>query len=161
MRDAPDRDGEQRKAIVFHLVPVSEVETIDPAESDDLGEAANSLEELRRLAHAAAALPPTPPKDARRSYYRRSAVVKVYVLTRAAGRCEACDKQAPFNRPDGTPYLEPHHTRRVADGGPDHPRWVGAVCPTCHREIHHGKHGAVLNSKLGKYLETIEASPLQ
>src|ERR1700746_1774493 len=23
--------------------------------------------------------------------------------------------------------------RRLSDGGPDHPRWVVAVCPNCHR----------------------------
>lgn len=45
-------------------------------------------------------------------------------------------KAAPFQRKDGTPYLEPHHIQRLADEGPDHPKWVGAVCPSCHREIH-------------------------
>jgi hypothetical protein len=61
--------------------------------------------------------------------------VKAYVLRRANGCCEACGEEAPFVRKDGTPYLEPHHTRRVADGGPDHPAWVAAICPTCHRQI--------------------------
>jgi hypothetical protein len=39
------------------------------------------------------------------------------------------------------PNLEPHHIRRLADGGPDHPRWVAALCPTCHRRVHHGVDG--------------------
>jgi hypothetical protein len=26
--------------------------------------------------------------------------------------------------------------------GADHPKWRGAVCPTCHRNIHHGVDGA-------------------
>jgi 5-methylcytosine-specific restriction protein A len=38
--------------------------------------------------------------------------------------------------------------------------WVGAVCPTCHREIHHGKHGEGLNSELEEHLAMIEALPL-
>ena len=50
MREATDRDARQRKAIIFHLVPVSEVETVDPSESDDAVGDAKSLEELRRLA---------------------------------------------------------------------------------------------------------------
>jgi 5-methylcytosine-specific restriction protein A len=157
MHDATDADRAQRKAIVFHLVPVSEVETVDPEEAEDLVGAKKSLEEMRRLAHAAAALSSTPPKDARRNYYTRSAAVKLYVLERAGGRCEVCGKQAPFVRKDGTPYLEPHHTRRIADGGPDHPSSVGAVCPTCHREIHHGRNGSELNARLEQKLMQLEA----
>ena len=159
LRDAPDRDEATRKAIVFHLLPISEVETFDP---DDFPDHTNkSLEQLRREAHAAAVQPATPPKDARRSYYKRSAAVKVYVLQRAAGACEACGKPAPFCRKDGTPYLEPHHTKRIADGGPDHPQCVGAVCPRCHREIHHGKNGVQLNAKLEQHLSQLEAMPLE
>jgi 5-methylcytosine-specific restriction protein A len=33
--------------------------------------------------------------------------------------------------------------RRLADGGPDHPRWVTAICPACHREIHYGENGRI------------------
>jgi hypothetical protein len=49
----------------------------------------------------------------------------------------------------------PH--RRVSDGGPDHPRWVGAICPTCHRNIHHGIDGLAINEKLMARLGEIEA----
>ncbi len=48
---------------------------------------------------------------------------------------------APFKTTKDEEYLEPHHTRRIADGGPDHHRWVAAVCPNCHRRIHYGKMG--------------------
>jgi hypothetical protein len=81
---------------------------------------------------------------------------KAYVLKRANGHCEACKKAAPFLRKDGTPYLEPHHIKRVADGGPDHPRFVGAVCPTCHRIIHHGEGGVKLNAELEQYVLDLE-----
>jgi 5-methylcytosine-specific restriction protein A len=74
--------------------------------------------------------------------------VREYVLRRSEGTCEACGGKAPFRRIDGTPYLEPHHSRRLSDGGPDHPRWVGAVCPNCHREIHYGVHGEEKNRRL-------------
>jgi hypothetical protein len=45
--------------------------------------------------------------------------------------------------------LEPHHIRRLGDGGPDDPRFMGAVCPNCHREIHHGDNAAGFH--LGKF----------
>jgi 5-methylcytosine-specific restriction enzyme A len=132
-RVSADRDGNNRNAIVFQLVPIS-TDLVDSASDAVRGEA--SLEDLRRAAYAAAATPSKPPKDARRSFFERSAAVKAYVLSRANGYCEACGGRAPFIRRDGTPYLEPHHTRRVADGGPDHPAWVAAICPTCHRQSH-------------------------
>ena len=59
---------------------------------------------------------------------------------------------------DGTLYLEPHHTRRLSDGGPDHPRWVGALCPNCHREIHHGADGVRKNKRLQQSLGKLEGT---
>jgi len=41
MVDAPDRDGQQRKAIVFELVPVAEVEPAPPAELEEAGSKIN------------------------------------------------------------------------------------------------------------------------
>ena len=41
------------------------------------------------------------------------------------------------------------------------PQWVGAVCPTCHRAIHHGKNGVQLNAKLEQHLSQLEAMPLE
>jgi hypothetical protein len=45
-----------------------------------------------------------------------------------------------------------------ASGGPDDPAWVGAICPTCHREIHHGQNSAALNEKPQQRLIEIEDS---
>jgi 5-methylcytosine-specific restriction protein A len=154
--EAPDRDGQQRNAIVFELVPVAEAEPARSVEPDEADLESKSLPELRALALAAAAAPKAPSKESQRTYYVRSAKVKAYVLKRANGHCEACKKAAPFLRKDGTPYLEPHHLKRVADGGPDHPRSVGAVCPTCHRLIHHGEGGSKLNVELEQYVMEIE-----
>ena len=159
---SPDRTGATRRVIIFHLRPAAS------GEEPEIEQAAaqlrdKPLEELRRRAIEDAVAHPER-REGRRSYIERSASVRAYVLTRAGGICESCDKPAPFRRSNGEPYLEPHHTRRLADGGPDHPLWVGAVCPACHREIHHGEKGRTKNDELQKKLvliegETAPASP--
>ncbi|MDN3276891.1 HNH endonuclease signature motif containing protein [Frankia sp. RB7] len=155
-KDAIDREGESRKAIVFELIPVAEVGPAPEASEEEVYLKEKSLAELRALALAAAATPKFPSKESQRTYYARSIKVKAYVLRRANGICEACKKAAPFFRKDGSPYLEPHHIKRVADGGPDHPVSVGAVCPTCHRLIHHGAEGAGVNQQLEVYVAEVE-----
>lgn len=152
----PDLKGKDRQAIVFHLVRQDESVRDAPPTTASSG---LSLEELRRRAMQASSTPAEKDtKLTRRRYYERSEDVRAYVLARANGTCESCGKPAPFMRPNGSPYLEPHHTRRVSDGGPDHPRWVGGICPTCHKEIHYGANGQALNRKLQEHLLKIEQS---
>lgn len=157
-RDAPDREGRTRQAVVFHLFP-DDRPVPEPAEAEEPAPAAVSLDELRR--RAVDACKPAGGVNARESltrYYERSAAVRRYVLRRADGTCESCRVAAPFPRPDGSPYLESHHTRRVSDGGPDHPRYVAGVCPTCHARIHHGQDGPAVNRRLQEYLDQLEGS---
>lgn len=78
----------------------------------------------------------------------RSVAVKIYALRRAQGICEGCCNAAPFLGLDGRPFLEAHHIRRLADEGPDHPDWVVALCPNCHRRVHCGADGAEFNTSL-------------
>jgi 5-methylcytosine-specific restriction enzyme A len=146
MRDARDADGGKRRVIVFELVPL---ELGKENHSGVVTKPETSLAALRKAAFEAAIAASLPNvRDAREIYYRRSRQVKDYVLARAKGICEACGKEAPFKRANGEPYLEPHHTRRVSDGGPDDPRWVAALCPSCHREIHHGYGGNEVNLRV-------------
>lgn len=71
--------------------------------------------------------------------FKRNPDVIVEVLLRADGVCERCKQQAPFSRSrDGTPYLEVHHIKRLADGGDDSVENAQALCPNCHRELHFG-----------------------
>lgn len=149
----PDRTGAQRRIIIFNLKrPLNGGNSLNEA---TVSASTLSLEELRRRAIDDAVEQPKR-KEGRRSFIERSASVKAYVLKRAKGRCESCEKPAPFLRANDEPYLEPHHTRRLADGGPDHPLWVGAICPTCHREIHHGKNGPARNTELQTRVSQIE-----
>jgi 5-methylcytosine-specific restriction protein A len=153
----PDREGATRQGIRFHLVPVDDeraLHAVLPMAPDELE---LQLAQLRERAfYAARDTVERSPSEAKRSYIARSAAVARYVLARADGRCEACREPAPFAKLDGSPYLEPHHTRRLADGGPDDPRWVAAVCPTCHRWIHYGTGGEARNTELEKALREIE-----
>jgi 5-methylcytosine-specific restriction protein A len=158
-RIQPDVTGQDRIAIVFRLVPVGvSAEIIETQELDE-DEACHS--ESLAAARLAALAACKPSRDdlglsAPRKIYQRSRQVSHYVLMRANGECESCERPAPFLRRDGTPYLEPHHVNRVSDGGLDHPRYVGAICPSCHREIHSGVHGALLNERLKQRLVAIE-----
>ncbi len=76
--------------------------------------------------------------------FKRNPFVVAAVLSRAKGKCEVCGIKAPFNRPDGEPYLEVHHLHWLAAGGKDTKDNAMAVCPNCHREAHHGDREAWL-----------------
>lgn len=160
VRDGPDVDGQPRKLIVFHLLRLEgDTTSVAPADTSTPTVTAHlSIDELRRRAYeAGTSTAGKSGKAAKRIYRERSAAVRDYVLARANGECETCKGSAPFSRPDGTPYLEPHHIHRMSDGGPDHPKWVGAICPNCHKEIHYGANGDTINSRLQRYVEKLEA----
>jgi len=71
--------------------------------------------------------------------YQRDAQVKAWILKKAEGICECCDQEAPFTGPDGRPFLEVHHVRKLAEKGADSTENAVAVCPNCHRELHYGQ----------------------
>jgi 5-methylcytosine-specific restriction protein A len=48
-----------------------------------------------------------------------------------------CGAEAQFVRSDDRPYLEVHHVRQVADGGPDVIENAVALCPNWHRALHY------------------------
>lgn len=125
-----------------------------PDLSDDALAEAN-IDELRRVALMSARGRVAP--IARTTNVRaRSRAIHLYVLARAAGRCEGCKKVAPFFKVDGSAYLEPHHTTRLADEGPDHPAKVIGLCPNCHRRVHHSRDGKAFNRSLIKRLSSLE-----
>lgn len=150
---APDRNGADRDAIVFELRPLEAI-----TEAVEAGEPAPNvtLDELRKRALSAAAVTAQASTTGVRNVYQRSRDVRNYVLARAQGNCEGCASPAPFLRSDGTPYLEPHHLRRVSDGGPDHPAHVIALCPNCHRRVHAGSDGQSYNITLITTMSLIE-----
>jgi len=164
-REGKDKDQRRRRVIVFHLIPVPPERGANELRQEEMGPVkidltAAELAALRQRAYEAALeVAQSNTKDGKRKYYERSEAVRDYVLAWSKGVCESCSKPAPFVRKDGTPYLEPHHTHLISESGPDHPRWVGAICPNCHRQIHHGSEGETLNERLQCYLTSIEGQP--
>lgn len=149
----PDRDGNNRLALVFHL-------DIDSVSTNELASTSKSLgglldlvvlkkkstKELRSLALASGSRASNP-KEKREIAYYRSQALKLYVISRSKGLCEGCGSAAPFNTKSG-PFLECHHVHRLADGGPDHPKNVVALCPNCHRRAHFARDAVAFNNRL-------------
>jgi hypothetical protein len=61
----------------------------------------------------------------------------LYQAQALGGKCGHCEKKAPFERRDGTPYLEVHHIIPLASGGDDTVDNAIALCPNCHRKWHY------------------------
>lgn len=132
----PDRDGNPRDVIQFHLLELSALQDMNSERlvghtiqeprarysDSDLFDASGDRETASDLA--------------RQRAIARAEATRGAVLQRANGYCEGCGIIAPFQTADGTPYLEPHRVRRKTDGGADDPRWVIALCPNCHRRVH-------------------------
>jgi 5-methylcytosine-specific restriction protein A len=88
---------------------------------------------------------PTPiSKKSTVTLYERDRDVKAWLLKFSSGICECCQTKAPFISDLGIPFLEIHHVIRLADGGADSINNAVAVCPNCHRALHHSKDKAEL-----------------
>ena len=115
---------------------------------DDLEDQADALEPLR---HAPEGV--TAPSCGKReiNVVGRNPEVQRWILQCADGRCELCGKRAPFDKPNGIPFLEVHHVYRLADGGADVPENAVALCPNCHREAHYGARAEEIRNELRKH----------
>jgi 5-methylcytosine-specific restriction protein A len=153
--DVPDRNGDLCRAIVFELVPStrSRRRRVPTQSSRPRPTRAGRC---RSTSSATGPLEPSGSSEAKRRTYVRSEDLRICVRRRADGRCEGCTDPAPFMTARGHPYLEPHHTRRLSDGGPDDYHHVIALCPTCHHRVHHAADGESYNEELRLKLEAIE-----
>jgi hypothetical protein len=114
-----------------------------------------NIDELRKAA-LLSARPSATQKERKLIYRVRSKAIHLYVSKRANGYCEGCSAVAPFRKADGRPYIEAHHTTRLADDGPDHPAKVIGLCPNCHRRAHHAEDAAPFNLSLKRKLARLE-----
>jgi 5-methylcytosine-specific restriction protein A len=146
-----DKAEEERDEIIFQLIRLGAIsnsgdeEVIDAPISNVLANA--SIEELRNRAIDDSA-DSREPLERKTAFRMRSAAIKRYARARAGGKCEGCGVMAPFMTVAGEPYLEVHHVRRLSDDGPDHPSFVVAICPTCHRRAHYATDSKAYNQHL-------------
>ncbi|GGJ56495.1 HNH endonuclease [Deinococcus roseus] len=86
--------------------------------------------------------------QAQRTLYVRDPKVVAWVLEQAKGHCELCGSAAPFLTAEGLPFLEVHHVKGLAEGGPDTTENAVALCPNCHRLCHYAANKKEAVSKL-------------
>lgn len=148
------RRGE--RVIRFELRPaISPTAPLDTSAMSDI--ATTSLLALRERVQADALC--TPGRTLTLSeYIARSERVRLYALRRAEGDCELCGAVAPFCVAEGVGFLEVHHLFRLADGGPDDPDNVAALCPNCHRAVHYAIDAKGRNERLIAIVQAKEAA---
>lgn len=71
------------------------------------------------------------------SVFSRSILIKEFAKRVANGICQLCEQEAPFLDRNNKPFLEVHHIHYLSQGGNDTIDNVVALCPNCHRKIHH------------------------
>lgn len=147
----PDKNGDLRNAIIFHLnIEQTDESAVKEPEADykTNKNPTNSmtLKELRDIALKSESKTASK-KHKIRNIQIRSKAIKLYAKKRSNGICEGCNENAPFDSKEG-PYLEVHHMFRLADGGPDKPKNVIALCPTCHRRAHYSLGAKTFNGEL-------------
>lgn len=81
--------------------------------------------------------------------YERDPLVIAIAKKRAAHRCEVPGCSHPtFRDEEGHPYCEVHHIVPLADGGADTLANTACLCPSHHREAHHGAEAGSLRARL-------------
>ena len=80
--------------------------------------------------------------------FRRDPKVKAWAMKRANGLCESCGDPAPFEDEQGVPFLEVHHLIPLANGGSDTTENTAAVCPNCHRALHHASNRVGMTARI-------------
>jgi HNH endonuclease len=81
--------------------------------------------------------------------FARDPLVVAIGKVRAGFKCEVPRCLHPtFADVSNMPYCEVHHIRPLAEGGSDDPENVACLCPTHHREVHHGKGAAAIQAAL-------------
>lgn len=134
-----------------HLTAESYEPTSDP---DELNRRAKSV--LKRGFNG----PPRGNRDPKRTKtgkhdVQRDPAVRAWILTNAAGVCESCRKDAPFRDAAGDPFLEVHHMIPLAGDGPDIVENAVALCPNCHRRVHHSADSQAATDDLYESVERL------
>lgn len=62
-------------------------------------------------------------------------ILRNTVISRANGHCQLCEMRAPFNFPNGSPYLELHKVIQSPNVNVEFINDYVALCPNCHKKI--------------------------
>ena len=68
--------------------------------------------------------------------YERNPFVTEYAKRWAKGRCQLCEKPAPYRNKRAEPHLHIHHIDWLSRGGEDSIYNTVALCPNCHDKMH-------------------------
>jgi 5-methylcytosine-specific restriction protein A len=135
-----DADGQLRQVWVFPLQLIDEgkpvrMDELERVFQDEFRESQQlTIKQLKDRINKIAKHPGS--RESTTRVYKQSPYVIDFTLRRASGACELCNQKAPFNKPNGEPYLEVHHIHQLADGGEDTTENAVALCPNCHRMMH-------------------------
>ena len=148
VRDYPERFSERAFETASARL-LKEIETYAPvADPNELDRKVRELLDRSSIAKPQGSTHPDR-TESTCSVFLRDPKVKAWVLREAKGVCEACSTPAPF-RSKGSGFLEVHHVKQLADGGPDTINNAVAVCPNCHRGFHFSDDADELVSQLFK-----------
>lgn len=137
-----DDEANERWVYVFPLALVGDSERAIPDRRDlerieaDRRKAMSraSLGELVRRARLGGRETPGA-RQATVTQFERNPAVAELARRLAEGKCDLCQKPAPFSV-SNMPYLECHHVVHLAKGGADTIENAVALCPNCHRRMH-------------------------
>lgn len=129
----PDENGRMRNVWVFPVKPVEmfKTEMANPQQKE-----VRELSERELIRRSEMIREKKAPQKTETVVYYRDPYLRELVKRIAEGKCQFCGKQAPFVDNNGIPYLEEHHVKKLADGGPDTINNIVAICPNCHRKMH-------------------------
>lgn len=138
-----DESDKSRKVWMFPLKATEVAPSIPKSLVDsELIKEQKKLRKLAKDALAAAAMKDS--KRARKSarvvttiQQQRSPAISLCIKAFAEGVCDLCSVEAPFRDEYDQPYLECHHITWLAKGGEDVLENTVALCPNCHRKMHH------------------------
>jgi 5-methylcytosine-specific restriction endonuclease McrA len=72
--------------------------------------------------------------------YNSAPAIKAFAHNRSAHKCEMprCEYEG-FNKYSGGKFIEIHHIKPLSEDGDDSIINVAALCPNCHRKMHHAR----------------------
>jgi hypothetical protein len=108
-----------------------------------------SLAELRELIGKPGRLRENLAKPVMVAGRPRDPAIVAYAKVRAGHKCEVSGcEMLLFLTSAGRPFVEVHHIRPLSEGGTDTIQNVACVCPSHHREAHHGADAALIEGRL-------------